>query len=57
MPKEILQNESMPLTMGDAQTISLYYVDDAVNHQVAKGEIAVKQMFEEEFAIDNIVCI
>ncbi|WP_295935371.1 nuclear transport factor 2 family protein [uncultured Alistipes sp.] len=60
-PKEVLQKWIDTFNCGDAETISGYYAEDAVNHQVANepvvGRAAIRRMFEDEFAVADMVCI
>ena len=45
----------------DSKALSELYHEDAINHQVANepvaGKAAIKKMFEEEFAVADMVCI
>lgn len=45
----------------DAQTLSEFYAEDAVNHQVVnapvKGRDAIRKMFEQEFSMADMHCI
>ena len=60
-PKEILLQWINAFNNGDPESISVLYDDNAVNHQVANepviGRTAIKQMFENEFALAEMVCI
>ena len=53
-PKSIVQAWVDAFNNGDAEELSSFYAPDAVNHQVAEGEVrgqaAIRQMFEKEFA-------
>lgn len=46
---------------GDAEAVAGLYHEDAVNHQVANAPVegveAIRQMFREEFAAAEMVCI
>ena len=46
---------------GDAEKLSSFYSTNAINHQVAnepiEGKEAIQNMFMEEFANANMVCI
>lgn len=45
----------------DAEALTNFYSDDAINHQVANepvyGKEAIKEMFAKEFANTEMVCI
>ena len=60
-PKEVLQKFVDAFNQADAETLSLLYAEDAVNHQVANepviGKEAIKQMFEQVFSNAKMVCI
>ncbi len=60
-PKEILQQWVEAFNSGDADRIIQFYAEDAVNHQVANEPVAGKetihQMFSDEFAQAEMVCI
>lgn len=60
-PKELILKWIEAFNKGDAETISGFYADNAVNHQVAnepvKGKEAIKKMFTEEFASTEMTCI
>jgi hypothetical protein len=59
--KELIINWVEAFNKGDAERISEFYHEDAINHQVAnepiQGKIAIKQMFKEEFSAAEMVCI
>ena len=46
---------------GNAEKLSSFYSDDAINHQVVndpiKGKAAIRKMFEEEFSRAKMICI
>jgi len=46
---------------GDADTLAEMYAEDAINHQVAKGEVQgrenIKTMFRKEFSAAKMTCI
>ena len=60
-PKEVLQMFVDAFNQGDAETLSMMYAEDAVNHQVAnepvRGRENIHKMFEAEFAQAKMVCI
>jgi ketosteroid isomerase-like protein len=60
-PKEVIERWVEAFNKADADLISSYYSDDAVNHQVANSEVAGKDaihaMFREEFAAAEMDCI
>lgn len=60
-PKEVVQQWVDAFNAGDAEKIATYYADDATNFQVAEGEVRgkekIQQMFSQEFATAEMVCI
>ena len=60
-PKQIVQEWVEAFNKGDADLIAEFYSEEAINHQVANepvvGKIAIKQMFANEFAAAEMVCI
>ncbi|SET07776.1 nuclear transport factor 2 family protein [Thalassotalea agarivorans] len=60
-PKEIVHKWVEAFNRGDADEISAFYDENAVNHQVAnakvEGKEAIRQMFEQEFSNAEMVCI
>ena len=60
-PKELIVQWVEAFNNGDAERISNFYSDEAVNHQVAespvKGKQAIKEMFEKEFSQADMTCI
>jgi hypothetical protein len=60
-PRELVQLWVHSFNRGDAHTLSSYYADDAVNYQIADGEVrgkaSIKKKFEEEFSAAEMVCI
>ena len=60
-PKEVLQKFVDAFNQADAETLSLLYAEDAVNHQVANepvhGRDNIKRFLEDEFAQAKMVCI
>ena len=61
MPKEVLEKWIDAFNKVDAEMISNLYADNATNHQVANkpviGRDAIRQMFEQEFADAEMICI
>lgn len=60
-PKELVELWVKAFNEGDANKISSFYAEDAVNHQVAnepvEGKAAIYSMFAAEFANAEMVCI
>ncbi|MBI9071217.1 MAG: nuclear transport factor 2 family protein [Melioribacteraceae bacterium] len=60
-PKEIVLKWVEVFNKGDAELISEFYAEDAINHQVAnepiEGKTAIKEMFASEFAQAEMTCI
>ncbi|MEC7225407.1 MAG: nuclear transport factor 2 family protein [Candidatus Latescibacterota bacterium] len=60
-PKEIVKKWVEAFNEGDAEKLSSFYSTNAINHQVAnepiEGKEAIQNMFMEEFANANMVCI
>jgi limonene-1,2-epoxide hydrolase len=60
-PKQVVQAWVAAFNAGDAQSISAFYAEDAVNHQVANepvvGRVAIEAMFEAEFAAAEMTCL
>ena len=60
-PKEVVEKWVGVFNKGDANQVAEFYHDDAINHQVANaplhGKQAIKEMFAEEFARADMVCI
>jgi len=60
-PKELVQNWVEAFNRGNASEVAAFYHDDATNHQVAQepvvGRDAIRQMFADEFAKAEMVCI
>ena len=60
-PKQLVQKWVDIFNSGKAEEISKLYHDDATNHQVAndpvEGKNAIKQMFADEFAAADMMCI
>ena len=59
-PKELIQNWVETFNEGDAEKISNFYHDDAINHQVTNepvvGKNAIREMFEFEFSQADMNC-
>ena len=59
--KEIVERWVSAFNTGDANKITEFYADDAINHQVAntrrKGKDAIRKMFLDEFSNAEMVCI
>lgn len=59
--KEILLKWIDAFNRADVEALTALYSDDAVNHQVAnepvEGKAAIRQMFINEFAAAEMVCI
>ncbi|OON95037.1 MAG: steroid delta-isomerase [Candidatus Epulonipiscium fishelsonii] len=60
-PKQILEMWIDKFNKADAKELSELYHNDAVNHQVANdpvvGKSQIYKMFENEFAMAEMVCI
>lgn len=60
-PKDILLQWIEAFNNADIDKITSLYTDDATNHQVANepvhGKQAIREMFQNEFAAANMVCI
>ena len=60
-PKQLVQKWVEVFNTANAEEISKFYHEDAINHQVAnepvEGREAIKKMFADEFAIADMVCI
>ncbi|MDO8827255.1 nuclear transport factor 2 family protein [Methylophaga sp.] len=60
-PKKVVEAWVEAFSKADADLISSYYSDDAINHQVANpvvsGKDAIHAMFRQEFAVAEMVCI
>lgn len=60
-PKEVLQRFVDAFNQADSEALSLLYMEDAINHQVAndpvQGRDNIKKFFEDEFAQAKMVCI
>lgn len=60
-PKELVEAWVAAFNKGDADLISSYYAEEAVNHQVTadpvRGKHAIRAMFQQEFSQAEMVCI
>ncbi len=60
-PKELIKKWVETFNRADAESLSEFYADDAVNHQVAEspveGKPAIKEMFIQGFAQAEMTCI
>ena len=60
-PSDIIKRWVDIFNQGDASTLAEVYTTDAINHQVANepviGKKAIYEMFKEEFAQAEMVCI
>ncbi|MCA9735808.1 nuclear transport factor 2 family protein [candidate division KSB1 bacterium] len=60
-PKELVKKWVEAFNLADSETITEFYAENAINHQVTQapveGKQAIKEMFEREFAQANMTCI
>ena len=60
-PKELIEEWVETFNEGNAEKISEFYHDDAINHQVTNqpvvGKTAIREMFEREFNQADMTCI
>lgn len=60
-PKELIKKWVETFNEADAEKLASFYSDNAVNHQVntdpVEGKMAIRKMFEDEFALAEMVCI
>ena len=60
-PKELLLKWIDVFNKADVAALGELYHEDAINHQVANepvyGKAAIKKMFEDEFAVAEMICI
>ena len=60
-PKELVQKWVDAFNAGNANQISEFYADEAINHQVTQepvhGKANIKAMFTHEFAQADMTCI
>lgn len=59
-PKDVVKAWVKAFNRGNAEEVASFYVENAVNHQVAnepvKGRAAIEAMFAREFAAAEMVC-
>ena len=59
--KQVVEKWVEAFNRGNANEMAEFYHDDAVNHQVTRapieGKDAIRQMFEDDFAQADMVCI
>lgn len=59
--RAIIENWVATFNKADAEALSAFYHDDAINHQVnqdpVEGREAIREKFEKEFATVEMVCI
>lgn len=60
-PREVVEAWVLAFNNKDSDALAEFYLDDAINHQVALepviGKEAIRKMFEEGFAEAEMVCI
>ena len=60
-PKELLLNWVDAFNKADIETLTNFYEESAINHQVANepliGRDAIRDKFKQEFSQANMVCI
>ena len=60
-PKELVNKWVETFNTGKAEELAEFYHENAINHQVANepviGKKAIQEMFENEFAQANMVCL
>jgi hypothetical protein len=60
-PRQVLEKWIEAFNRADVAALTILYGEDAINHQVANepviGRKAISQMFAEEFAHADMVCI
>ena len=60
-PKDVVEEWVRRFNAGDADGLAELYTDEAVNHQVTQepieGRIAIKAMFQQEFAAAEMTCL
>lgn len=60
-PKEVVLAWVEAFNRADVETLTSFYAENAVNHQVAESSVegrnAIGKMFEAEFAAAAMVCI
>jgi limonene-1,2-epoxide hydrolase len=60
-PREVVQAWVDAFNRADVEKLAALYADDAINHQVVQapvsGRVAIRAMFEREFAGAEMTCI
>ncbi|MCF8468978.1 MAG: nuclear transport factor 2 family protein [Sneathiella sp.] len=60
-PRELVEEWVWRFNAADAAALAALYAETAINHQVTQepveGRVAIKAMFEREFAAAEMVCI
>ena len=60
-PKEIIEKWVKAFNKGDADLLSSFYTNDAINHQISSYEVvgkeAIRTKFIEEFSQAEMICI
>lgn len=60
-PRKLVEAWVEAFNKADADLISSYYSEDAINHQIANrkvsGKAAILEMFKKEFSTAEMVCI
>jgi hypothetical protein len=60
-PRDLIEKWVEAFNEGNAERISEFYHEDAINHQVTNepivGKIAIRKMFENEFSQADMTCI
>lgn len=60
-PKELIKEWVKAFNRGNAEDISQFYAENAINHQVAQspvvGKSDIRNMFSKEFSQAEMVCI
>ncbi|PRX53679.1 nuclear transport factor 2 family protein [Flagellimonas meridianipacifica] len=60
-PKQLIEEWVKAFNEGNAEKISEFYQDDAINHQVTHqpvvGKTAIREMFQNEFNQADMTCI
>lgn len=60
-PRQVVEEFVKRFNARDAAALAELYHEDAVNHQVTQqpveGRPAIREMFEQEFAVAHMVCI
>lgn len=60
-PKKLILNWVEAFNAADAERLSTFYHEEAINHQVPEqpinGKKAIRERFEQEFKVAEMVCI